>query len=560
MVRLIPICLLLLSGPLLGCTATVPCASSACPLTDAGGSVDAGAEFERDAGPERDGGTDAGGAPEVDAGAESDGGRVDGGGPPPTPWSQLAYVKASNTRAGFRFGDAVAISGNGVTLAVGSTFEGSSAQGISGAAPMSGAVYVFTRGAGGWQQQAFLKASNAGADDSFGNAIALSDDGDTLAIGSPGDDSASTGVNGDQVDAGAPLSGAVFVFIRVGTTWQQQAYLKASNPGAHDVFGAQLALSGDGNTLVVGASNEDSNARGPGGDETNDLATQSGAAYVFSRSGTTWTQHAYLKASNSDPDDLFGNAVAISSDGQTIAVAARGEGSESTGVNQDQLNDRAPASGAVYVFARSGTRWVQTEYVKPSNTRRNASFGRTVELSHDGSVLAVGAPGDASPSRGINGDQSLSLSTQSSGAVFLLRRVGGVLAQEAFVKASNADPNDLFGLATALSDDGETLFVGAFNEAGAGIGFNADESTNSQKLSGAAYIFRHRASGWAQDAYVKASNARADSLFGASVASSSDGRTLAAGAIAESSGAMGVNGAQTDQSAPLAGSVYVFGR
>lgn len=138
--------------------------------------------------------------------------------------------------------------------------------------------------------------------------------------------------------------------------------------------------------------------------------------------------------------------------------------------------------------------------------------------------------------------------------------MGGVLAQEAFVKASNADPNDTFGLAMALSDDGETLFVGAFNEAGAGIGFNADESTNSQRLSGAAYIFRHRSPGWAQDAYVKASNARADSFFGVSVASSSDGRTLAAGALAESSGAMGVNGAQTDQSAPLSGAVYVFGR
>ncbi len=147
-------------------------------------------------------------------------------------------------------------------------------------------------------------------------------------------------------------------------TVSQQAYLKASNTGAGDCFGCAVALSGD--TLVVGALHEDSNAIGINGNQTNNNATDSGAVYVFVRSGTNWGQQAYLKASNTGPGDGFGWFVAIS--GDTIVVAAPFEDSNTTGVNGNQSNNNATDAGAVYVFVRRGTNWSQQAYLKPSNT------------------------------------------------------------------------------------------------------------------------------------------------------------------------------------------------
>ena len=229
-------------------------------------------------------------------------------------WAQQAYLKASNTGAGDRFGSSVALDGD--TLVVGATEEASNASGVNGdetnnGASGSGAAYVFTRSGTTWTQQAYLKASNTEAGDNFGTSVALRSN--TVVIGSSLEDSASTGVttgapNELATGNGAGNSGAVYVFTRSGTTWIQEAYLKASNAGASDEFGTSVALSGD--TVVVGASLEDSNAIGVNGSQADNSASGSGAVYVFTRSGTTWTQQAYLKASNTETGDNFGSSVA----------------------------------------------------------------------------------------------------------------------------------------------------------------------------------------------------------------------------------------------------------
>ena len=167
-----------------------------------------------------------------------------------------------------------------------------------------------------WIQQAYLKASNTGTGDLFGYSVAVS--GDTVVVGAVQESSNATGVNGNQSDNSALNSGAAYVFVRSGTNWSQQAYLKASNTGAGDTFGCSVAVSGD--TVVVGAPNEDSNATGVNGNQSNNSATDSGAAYVFVRSGTNWTQQAYLKASNTGTDDNFGVSAAVS--GDTVVVGA----------------------------------------------------------------------------------------------------------------------------------------------------------------------------------------------------------------------------------------------
>ena len=140
------------------------------------------------------------------------------------------------------------------------------------------------------------------------------------------------------------------VFVRNGTNWSQQAYLKASNTDVADNFGASVAIMGD--TVVVGAKNEASNATGVNGDQSDNSAPIAGAAYVFTRSATNWSQQAYLKPSNTRTYGEFGISVAIS--GDMVVVAADGDFSNATGVNGNQSNTNAPFSGAAYVFIGLG--------------------------------------------------------------------------------------------------------------------------------------------------------------------------------------------------------------
>jgi hypothetical protein len=458
-----------------------------------------------------------------------------------------AYLKASNTGADDRFGHAVALSGD--TLAVGAWSEDSDATGINGkqtnnSAPDSGAVYVFRRTNGVWVQEAYLKASNAGAGDHFGYSLALS--GDTLAVGSRWEDSHATGINGDQNNNSAPDSGAVYVFRRTNGAWAQEAYVKASNAGEDDHFGFAVALSG--NALAVGAWFEDSGATGINGDQTNNSATNSGAAYVFRRTNGAWAQEAYVKASNTKFGDGFGESIALS--GDTLAVGAPFERSNATGVNGNQANFSAWFSGAAYVFRRTNGVWLQEAYVKASNTGAEDNFGDSVALSGD--VLAVGAPYESSNATGIDGGQSNN-SAPDSGAVYLFLRTNGVWAQEAYVKASNTGASDNFGSALALW--GDALAVGATGEDSDATGINGDQTTNLALGSGAVYVFRRTNGAWGEQAYVKASNTGAGDNFGDAVALS--GNTLAVGAPAEDSNATGINGDQANNSSQQSGAVYV---
>jgi trimeric autotransporter adhesin len=408
-------------------------------------------------------------------------------------WVQQAYLKASNTGASDRFGRGVALSANGSILAVGATSEASAATGINGnqadnSATNAGAVYVFTRSGTTWTQQAYLKASNTGAGDAFGRNVALSDDGSILAVTAELEDSAATGIDGNQADNSAPDAGAVYVFARSGTTWTQQAYLKASNTGADDQFGESVALAGNGSTLAVGASGEDSAATGIGGSQFDNNSTSSGAVYVFTRVGTTWSQQAYVKASNTGASDLFGTSLALSQNGSTLAVGATGEDSAATGIGGNQFDNSASSAGAVYVLTRTGTTWSQQAYVKASNTETSDGFGGSVALSADGSALAVSAPREDSAATGVGGNQTSNLATDA-GAVYTFARSGATWSQRAYVKASNTGAGDWFGHMIALSANGLTLAVSAALESGAATDVDGDQADDSASIAGAAYVF-----------------------------------------------------------------------
>ena len=184
--------------------------------------------------------------------------------------------------------------------------------------------------------------------------MALSDDGTTLLVGSLDEDCTATGVNRAgraTADWKDDLSmGAAYVFVRAGTTWSQQAFLKASNTGPNDWFGSRVALSGDGNLAVVGASLEDGAAKGINGRQDDETASEAGAVYLFTRSGTTWTQQAYVKGANTEAFDEFGSSVALDRAGTTLVATARGEDGGGRGAGGNPGDNTVEEAGAAYVF------------------------------------------------------------------------------------------------------------------------------------------------------------------------------------------------------------------
>ncbi len=459
-----------------------------------------------------------------------------------------AYAKASNTGASDQFGRSVALSGG--TLAVGAPLEDSCTDGVNGdqtnnVCDNAGAVYVFTRSSGVWNQEAYVKASISEALDEFGHSVALA--GDTLAVGAHFEDSCATGIDGNQADNSCQDAGAVYVYTRTAGLWSQQAYVKASISEALDNFGQSVALSGD--TLAVGAISEASCATGIGGDQTNNGCGDAGAVYVYTRTAGLWSQQAYVKASNTGAGDWFGTSVALA--GDTLAVGALHEDSCATGIDGDQTNNGCGDAGAVYVYTRTAGLWSQQAYVKASNTGIGDQLGQGVALAGD--TLAVGALLEDSCATGIDGNQADN-SCQDAGAVYVYTRTASLWSQQAYVKASNTGAGDWFGTSVALA--GDTLAVGALHEDSCATGIDGDQTNNGCGDAGAVYVYTRTAGLWSQQAYVKASNTGIGDQLGLNVALAGD--TLAVGALLEDSNATGINGDQTNNSAVDSGAGYVY--
>jgi hypothetical protein len=429
-------------------------------------------------------------------------------------------------------------------------WESGGSPGINGsqdndAAPRSGAVYVFHREQGSWVQEAYIKASNPGTEDEFGRSMAL--DGDTLVVGAPNESSAASGVNGDQSDDSMFASGAAYVFRRVDGVWSQEAYLKASNPDPGDRFGWFIKVLGD--LVVVGAPHEASAASGINGDQQNNDAPDSGAAYAFRRTSGIWSQEAYLKATNTHPGSGLGWNLALSD--ALLVLGAPGESGGSTGVNGDQGDLSAPQSGAVYVLRHCGSAWSHVDYIKASNTHPVSGFGWTVALS--GETLAVGAPAEWSNSSGVGGAQD-DFSAPFSGAVYLFRGRAGAWNQEVFIKASNVESFDQFGGKVTVSNN--RLAVAAVGEDSGSGGVNGDQGDNSAAESGAVYLFTEGGHGWRQAAYLKPAYPAPFYAFGYGIAM--QGNDLLIGAPQEDGSSTGIDGDQLDLNTESSGALYEF--
>ena len=328
-----------------------------------------------------------------------------------------------------------------------------------------------------------------------------------FSVALSGDTLAVGAVGEGGADNSQPDAGAVYVFSRDNNgVWQQQRLLRAFNADTRDRFGFSVALSGD--TLAVGAVGEGS---------ADNSKPDAGAVYVYIRDNNgEWRQQGFLRALNADAGDLFGGAVALS--GNVLAVGAAGEGG---------ADNRTPDAGAVYEFSRDNNgEWRQQGLLRAFNADTRDQFGFSVALSEN--YLVIGAVGEGGADN----------SKPDAGAVYVFSRDNnGGWRQQGLLRAFNADAGDLFGGAVALSDD--TLAVGA-------VGKNSAD--NSKPDAGAVYVFSSDNNGeWRQQGFLRAFNADAGDLFGGAIALSGD--TLAVGAVGEGS---------LDNSEPAAGAGYVF--
>jgi FG-GAP repeat/Cadherin-like domain/Putative Ig domain len=318
--------------------------------------------------------------------------------------------------ASANFGATISISGD--TAIIGAPGQGSSS------APQ-GEAYVFVRSGNTWTQQAILTAADGGGGDQFGNAVAV--DGDTAVIGAPG--SLST------------QGGAAYVFVRSGSTWTQQAKLTSDNGNPFNIFDQSIAISGD--TVVISATQP---------------ATGFGDAYVFVRSGSTWSKQAVLSTGGN-----FGVGVSISGDTVVLGQAAQ---------------------EAAYVYVRSGSTWTQQALLTASDGTANDNFGGPVSVSGD--TVVVGAP-----SHTVNG-------SLDQGAAYVFVRSGSTWTQQAELTANDGSSESFFGFAVEVS--GDTAIV------------QASFGPISPSSNAVSYVFVRSGSTWNQQAELSPANGNDSSL------------------------------------------------
>lgn len=427
----------------------------------------------------------------------------------------------------------------------------------------------------------------------YTNAIALSADGLTLAVGSPREGS-SDGLTG---------AGAVYIFSRsmpgVGMptpAWGLRARLEGSSPAAKMAFGASLALSANGRTLAVGAPEERSNARGINGNAANRDAYGAGAAYIFMDNGSTWSQQAYIKSRNTPAKvetcsrlDIsgtyvfpctpqhFGFSVALSADGNLLAVGAPEEGANFTPGSAAVLGGLSftgetifgGGMGAVHTFARTNSGWVEQAHLPGSSADPTiARFGAVVALSNDGTVLAANTDKDVSVLTYIGGTWSaptqvwrvpagtgtgshnpfamsrdgstLAVLDRSGGTDVQLRTftrtAGDAWTQQPTLPVKAADGFFTNSVMLSLSADGRTLAVGNLDDASNASGINGNSNNQALYSAGAVNLYRRDGTTWAHRAYLKAPQPRALARFGAGVALSGDASTLAVGTSSATDG------------------------
>jgi len=318
-----------------------------------------------------------------------------------TDWTEQAKLTSGTTKDRYG-GDGVAIHGDVIVVGASEDYAGNTGDNM-------GSAYVYARSGSSWTEQAKLAASDGTDTDMFGNSVAVH--GETVVVGAHWDDG----------------GGSVYIYIRSGTTWTQQARLPASDGDAGDAFGSSVSIYG--NTLVIGDWVDDAHGE------------SSGSAYIFDRSGTGWTEQAKLFGSETQAYDNFGISLAI--EGDTIIIGTDSE-----------------TNGSAYIFDRTETSWSEQSKQTASAGASNDSFGWSVAIH--GNMVVMGADWDDD-----NGEQS--------GSAYIYGLLGGSWTEQAKLTANDGSAGDIFGWSVAMEEN--TVVVGSVWD------------SDSGEHSGSAYVF-----------------------------------------------------------------------
>jgi len=410
----------------------------------------------------------------------------------------VGYFKANDAEARDYFGSQVALSSDGNTMAITRTGEWA----IESATRLEG-IYIYARIDGAWQQQAILESSGTLSFGRYGQSLSLSSNGDSLAVGS--EEEFSRDAEGNLFRN----EGAVYLYRRESGRWREEVRFESERDRGSSFFGSSVSLSLDGGTLAVGARGE-------------------GLVIIYELVGGEWLEVSRISANTPRSGFQFGGAVSLNGNGNTLAVGA---------------DDHMFEGGAAYVFVRNDSGWQQQAILIPDDLVDDAFFGRNISLDADGDVLTVGAPGW----RFFEDDERA-----AQGAAYVFRNVGGTWQQEARLNTSFS--GDHTGGAVDLSGDGSTLvvlsskFVTVYKNDGVNwpiyLRFNSsmalvsDGSTTELDEND-----RPSVQGFSQFS---------------SISLSGDSETLAIGASNEDSAAREINGDRFDESRTDSGAVFLF--
>jgi len=379
----------------------------------------------------------------------------------------------ANDNLGYADAPVTSISGDGNYVVVGAPNHDN-----------NGAFYVFAKSGSTWSEQAKI-AGSANAE-FMGSSASINYDGTYIIVGARGF---------------ATNTGAAYVFTRSGSTWSQQQRIQASDAQLTDYFGWAVSINSDATYAIVGAPYEDTNG------------SNAGSAYIFSRSGSTWTQRAKIQSSDIQAGDLFGQKLSMSGDGTYVVISAH--------LEDGGGGDPSSNAGAAYIFTGSGATWSQQAKLVSNDIQVNDRFsGLSVSINNDGTYAIVGA---------YQEDGGVGDPLSNAGAAYIFTRSGSTWTQQAKLVASDAQASDFLGWSVAVNSDGTFVIIGSWGEDG-GAGDPASGA-------GAAYIFSRSESTWTEIKKLTASDAQAGDAYGGNVSISGDGTAAVVSASGEDGGA-----------------------
>ena len=399
--------------------------------------------------------------------------------------TEEAILSSSDKAANDNIGMSVAVDATGTRVVIGAPYSSTAG------ALYSGKVYVFVRSGTTWTEEAILMASDRTADSILGMSVAINNAGTRLIAGAP--DSAASGVF---------AAGKAYVFLRTGTSWAEEAILMAADRSVSASFGYSVAMDSLADRVAVGSQNADPAT-----------TTDAGSVYIFIRSGSIWTESATIAAADLAANDHFGYAVALTSSGDRLIVGAPHADPSALG-----------SAGKVYIFSRSGTVWTQEAMLTASNLAANAVYGSSVDIDSLGDRIVVGAWG-AKPG-----------ALNSAGSAYVYLRTGTSWTEETIITASDVAAESRFGSSVAISDSGAKITIGASY---ANVSATVD--------AGQFYLYERTGTSWAETTLLAASDAETNGHLGYSIALAGDGTRVALGAD------LGDVGGVTDS-----GKVYIF--